>query len=68
VDYGQGFAIARPAPLMDTIAQLPMYQEAARRHQVETPVLGPDEETQRRIERMLEGYDHSESTLYHRQA
>jgi len=68
VDYGQGFAIARPAPLMDTIAQLPMYQEAARRHQVETPVLGPDEETQRRIERMLEGYDHSESTLYQRHA
>jgi len=66
VDYGQGFAIARPAPLMNTIAQLPMYEEAARQHQVDTPQLGPDDDTQRRIERMLEGYDHTESTLYQR--
>ena len=66
VDYGQGFAIARPAPLMDTIAELPAYEVAARRHQVEVPTLGPNDDTQRRIEKMLETYDHTESTLYQR--
>jgi len=66
VDYGQGFAISRPAPLMETIAELPAYEAAARRHQVETPQLGPNDDTQRRIEKMLETYDHAESTLYQR--
>ena len=66
VDYGQGFAIARPAPLMDTIAELPAYEEAARQHRVDAPLLGPDDDTQRRIERLLQGYDHTESTLYQR--
>jgi EAL domain-containing protein (putative c-di-GMP-specific phosphodiesterase class I) len=66
VDYGQGFAIARPAPLMNTIAELPTYEEAARRHQVDGPLIGPNDDTQRRIEKMLETYDHTESTLYQR--
>ncbi len=29
VDYGQGFAIARPAPLADVLAELPLYLAAA---------------------------------------
>ncbi|HMA11039.1 MAG TPA: EAL domain-containing protein [Steroidobacteraceae bacterium] len=64
VDYGQGFAIARPAPLLNTLSELPRYQEAARRQQVDTMSLGPNDETMSRIERLLENYDHSESTLY----
>ena len=64
VDYGQGFAIARPAPLQDTIDELPRYEEATRRQQLDTAALGPNDDTLRRIEVMLENYDHSESTLY----
>jgi EAL domain-containing protein (putative c-di-GMP-specific phosphodiesterase class I) len=64
VDYGQGFAIARPAPLQDTIDELPRYEEATRRQQLDTAALGPNDDTLRRIEIMLENYDHSESTLY----
>ncbi|MGA8706651.1 MAG: bifunctional diguanylate cyclase/phosphodiesterase [Steroidobacteraceae bacterium] len=30
VDYGQGFAIAQPAPLADILAELPLYVAAAR--------------------------------------
>jgi diguanylate cyclase (GGDEF)-like protein len=29
VDYGQGFAIARPAPLVDVLAELPLYLAAS---------------------------------------
>jgi len=64
VDYGQGFAIARPAPLQNTINELPQYEEATRRQQLDTAALGPNDDTLRRIERILENYDHSESTLY----
>jgi EAL domain-containing protein (putative c-di-GMP-specific phosphodiesterase class I) len=28
VDYGQGFAIARPVPLTEVLAELPMYAAA----------------------------------------
>jgi diguanylate cyclase (GGDEF)-like protein len=64
VDYGQGFAISRPAPLQDTINELPRYEEAARQQQLDTQELPAHDETLVRIERMLENYDHSESTLY----
>jgi EAL domain-containing protein (putative c-di-GMP-specific phosphodiesterase class I) len=64
VDYGQGFAIARPAPLQNTLDELPRYEEAARRQQLDTQDLGPNDDTLRRIEQILENYDHSESTLY----
>ena len=64
VDYGQGFAIARPAPLQNTINELPRYEEATRRKQLDTQMLGPLDDTLVRIEKMLENYDHSESTLY----
>ena len=94
VDYGQGFAIARPVPLTDTIRELPAYASAARQRHSEEIVLGSDDDTisaelqqeltselladgielpddemdeaQRRMERILEGYDHTESTLYQR--
>ena len=29
VDYGQGFAIGRPVPLVDVVAELPLYVAAA---------------------------------------
>jgi EAL domain-containing protein (putative c-di-GMP-specific phosphodiesterase class I) len=29
VDYGQGFAIARPTPLVDILSELPLYLAAA---------------------------------------
>jgi EAL domain-containing protein (putative c-di-GMP-specific phosphodiesterase class I) len=29
VDYGQGFAIGRPVPLVDVVAELPLYAAAA---------------------------------------
>jgi len=64
VDYGQGFAIARPAPLQDTLNELPRYEEATRQQQLDTRTLGPNDDTMVRIEKMLENYDHSESTLY----
>jgi predicted signal transduction protein with EAL and GGDEF domain len=64
VDYGQGFAIARPAPLQNTINELPKYEEATRRKQLDTQSLGPLDDTLVRIEKMLESYDHTESTLY----
>jgi EAL domain-containing protein (putative c-di-GMP-specific phosphodiesterase class I) len=64
VDYGQGFAIARPAPLQLTIDELPRYEEATRRQQLDTQALGPNDDTLRRIEKILENYDHSESTIY----
>jgi EAL domain-containing protein (putative c-di-GMP-specific phosphodiesterase class I) len=31
VDYGQGFAIARPVPLDEVLAQLPLYAAASGR-------------------------------------
>lgn len=64
VDYGQGFAIARPAPLQDTINELPRYEEATRQQQRDTQELPVHDDTLVRIEKMLEHYDHSESTLY----
>ncbi|MBK9253675.1 MAG: EAL domain-containing protein [Proteobacteria bacterium] len=64
VDYGQGFAISRPAPLQNTINELPQYEDATRRQQLDTAALGPNDDTLLRIEKILENYDHSESTLY----
>jgi EAL domain-containing protein (putative c-di-GMP-specific phosphodiesterase class I) len=29
VDYGQGFSIGRPVPLVDVVAELPLYAAAA---------------------------------------
>jgi diguanylate cyclase (GGDEF)-like protein len=88
VDYGQGYAIARPAPFADAIRDLPTYVSAAKQREVEDIELGPgddtisadlqqqlldagidltsDEDTQARMEKILCGYDHSESTLYQR--
>ena len=39
VDYGQGFAIARPVPLQNTLDELPRYEEATRRQQLDTAAL-----------------------------
>jgi diguanylate cyclase (GGDEF)-like protein len=89
VDYGQGFAIARPVPFVDVIRDLPTYASVAkRRHGEEIELTAEDDtisaelqeelqrellaeginiaedETQLRMERILEGYDHTESTLY----
>jgi EAL domain-containing protein (putative c-di-GMP-specific phosphodiesterase class I) len=64
VDYGQGFAIERPAPLSNIIDELPRYEQSVRRQQADTCSLGPNDDTQHRIEKLLENYDHSESTLY----
>jgi EAL domain-containing protein (putative c-di-GMP-specific phosphodiesterase class I) len=89
VDYGQGFAIARPAPFVDAIRDLPTYASAARQRQGEEEIeisaeddtisaelhqqlldagidLTEEEDTQGRMEKILAGYDHSESTLYQR--
>jgi diguanylate cyclase (GGDEF)-like protein len=88
VDYGQGFAIARPAPLSKIIADLPAYIAGPQRQSSDDAIpeliqdtittkmpedvfgddfaVESDDDSQRRIERMLEGYDHSESTLYQR--
>jgi diguanylate cyclase (GGDEF)-like protein len=87
VDYGQGFAIARPAPLADAIRDLPTYASAAKQLQGEEIELGSNDDTisaelheqllavgidlaqddtQGRMEKILVGYDHSESTLYQR--
>lgn len=95
VDYGQGFAIARPVPLTDAIRELPSYVSVARQPMGEEIVLGSDDDTisaemqdelhrglladgieltedeqesQRRLERILEGYDHTESVLYQHKA
>ena len=35
VDYGQGFAIARPVPLTQTVLELPMYSRAERVYPVD---------------------------------
>lgn len=37
VDYGQGFAIAQPAPLADVLAELPLYVAAAQPSGIWTP-------------------------------
>ncbi len=86
VDYGQGFAIARPAPLADAIRDLPTYVSVATRAsdeeaepddgdsslsaELEQQLLDAGieitdhEDTIARMEKVLAGYDHSESTLY----
>jgi diguanylate cyclase (GGDEF)-like protein len=88
VDYGQGFAIARPVPLVDTIKDLPMFASVAKRQPGEELVLGAEDDTisvelqqklfgnmvppaddvEFRLERLLEGYDHSESAQYQRKS
>ena len=95
VDYGQGFAIARPVPMIETIAELPMYAQAKvfalpqpqggeeivmsgddlNVDDLEGDDLNDDEtlldsndETHRRLEIILGGHDHTESTLYQRKA
>jgi hypothetical protein len=45
VDYGQGFAIARPVPLADVIQDLPTYAAVARQQTGEELVLGSNDET-----------------------
>jgi diguanylate cyclase (GGDEF)-like protein len=88
VDYGQGFAIARPAPFADAIRDLPTYASVAKLRQGEEIEISAsddtisadlhkqllqagidlidDEDTQGRMEKILAGYDHSESTMYQR--
>jgi EAL domain-containing protein (putative c-di-GMP-specific phosphodiesterase class I) len=90
VDYGQGFAIARPAPFADAIRDLPTYASVAKIRQGEEIEISAsddtisadlhqqlldagidliddqDQDTQGRMERILAGYDHSESTMYQR--
>lgn len=39
VDYGQGFAIGKPMPLVDVLAQLPLYAAAARPQPQEEPII-----------------------------
>lgn len=45
VDYGQGFAIARPVPLADVIRDLPTYAAVAKQQAGEELVLGAHDET-----------------------
>jgi EAL domain-containing protein (putative c-di-GMP-specific phosphodiesterase class I) len=45
VDYGQGFAIARPEPLVDVIRDLPTYAAMARQHKGEQLVIGANDDT-----------------------
>jgi EAL domain-containing protein (putative c-di-GMP-specific phosphodiesterase class I) len=88
VDYGQGFAIARPAPFADAIRDLPTYASVAKVRQGEEIEISAsddtisadlhqqlldagidlvdDEDTQGRMEKILAGYDHSESSMYQR--
>lgn len=92
VDYGQGFAIARPVPMADVIRDLPTYASVAKARHGEEIVLSSEDDTisaelqeeltrelsaqgiflpeedntQRRMERILDGYDHTESPLYQR--
>jgi hypothetical protein len=97
VDYGQGFAIARPAPFADALRDLPTYALLARAGSeiVEEITIGADEDTitaelhaelhaelqasatleedatagiEQHMERILAGYDHSESALYQHKA
>lgn len=96
VDYGQGFAIARPVPLTEALRDLPTYALIARAGNGpdEEIILGADDDTisaelhpdlqgelrealpsgesledlQRRMDRILAGYDHTEAALYQRRA
>jgi diguanylate cyclase (GGDEF)-like protein len=45
VDYGQGFAIAKPVPIVDVIRELPTYAAVARQRNGGEVVLGADDET-----------------------
>jgi diguanylate cyclase (GGDEF)-like protein len=45
VDYGQGFAIAKPVPLVDVIRELPTYAAVARQRDGVEVVLGANDET-----------------------
>jgi hypothetical protein len=45
VDYGQGFAIARPAPMVEVIRDLPTYAAVVRQKGGEDLVLGSNDET-----------------------
>jgi diguanylate cyclase (GGDEF)-like protein len=69
VDYGQGFAIARPVPLAETIASLEMFSSAmvipvepeegveiilsGEQINPDDVELGPDDDTQRRLQSIL---------------
>jgi hypothetical protein len=68
VDYGQGFAIARPEPLIEVIRDLPTYAAVARQQQGDELVLGSDDctisaELQAELQRELaaDGIDLPES-------
>ncbi len=45
VDYGQGFAIAKPVPMVDVIRDLPTYAAVARQRDGGEVVLGANDET-----------------------
>jgi diguanylate cyclase (GGDEF)-like protein len=45
VDYGQGFAIARPAPMVEVIRDLPTYAAVVRQKGGEDLVLGSNDDT-----------------------
>jgi hypothetical protein len=95
VDYGQGFAIAKPVPLVEVIRDLPTFAAAARPDAGEETLIGAHDETvdaelqaelqrqlladgiaipetdgdiQRRMERIIAGYDHDSSPVAHKAA
>jgi diguanylate cyclase (GGDEF)-like protein len=45
VDYGQGFAIAKPVPMVDVIRELPTYAAVSRQRDGGEVVLGANDET-----------------------
>jgi hypothetical protein len=45
VDYGQGYAIARPAPFAEAIRDLPTYASVAKRRHGEEFELGSEDDT-----------------------
>jgi diguanylate cyclase (GGDEF)-like protein len=69
VDYGQGFAIARPVPLHETLAELPIYAMSTntRHNAVETRVfdgeIGANDDTERGLAILVEGDKEPGQTL-----
>ncbi len=68
VDYGQGFSIARPVPMIEVIRELPTYAAVARQRDGEELVLGANDQTisaelqaELRAELMANGIDVPES-------
>jgi diguanylate cyclase (GGDEF)-like protein len=95
VDYGQGFAIARPVPMADVIRDLPSFAAVARPDAGEETTIGAEDDTieaelqnelrrelaedgialpenegdiQRRMERIIAGYDRGELPAHLRKA